>query len=191
MLLLASQYKYSPAELEKDTRIQDWFLLITLLVLILVMGLKLVTMMVIVSDSMRPNFERGDIIITQSLSLSSLKEGDIVTFNVLNKQYGVTHRIEKIEESGRILTKGDANPWTDEYYTTQKDVLYKAIIIDDKPIVIKGVGALFITDYSRTGVIYKWGDRFTFLQQLSVTIKAWGYVITIIALLLFIISMKR
>jgi signal peptidase I len=155
------------------------------------MGLKLVTMMVIVSDSMRPNFERGDIIITQSLSLSSLKEGDIVTFNVLNKQYGVTHRIEKIEESGRILTKGDANPWTDEYYTTQKDVLYKAIIIDDKPIVIKGVGALFITDYSRTGVIYKWGDRFTFLQQLSVTIKAWGYVITIIALLLFIISMKR
>ena len=65
------------------------------------------------------------------------------------------------------------------------------VIIDDKPIVIKGVGALFITDYSRTGVIYKWGDRFTFLQQLSVTIKAWGYVITIIALLLFIISMKR
>lgn len=189
MKIIASQYNPCPAELQKDTRTQDWILLIILIIAVLIMGFKLITFMVIISNSMEPAFERGDLIITQSLDLN-LVNGDIITFKAINTQYAVTHRIIRIEGE-RIITKGDNNPWQDDYYTTKKDVLYKAIIINNKPIVIKSIGALFITDYSKEGVIYKWGDRFTFMQQLSVTIKAWGYVITIIALMLYILSMKR
>ncbi len=189
MRIIASQYKPHPAELQKDTRTQDWLLLIVLIIVILVMGFKLITLMVIVSNSMETEFERGDLIIAQSLNLNVVN-GDIITFKAINTQYPVTHRIIRIEGE-RIITKGDNNPWQDDYYTTKKDVLYKAIFINNKPIVIKEIGALFITDYSKEGVIYKWGDRFTFMQQLSVTIKAWGYIITIIALMFYILSMKR
>ncbi len=186
MHLLVSQYRHKPSELPQDTRRQDWFLLIILFVLILVLGIKLITLIVVVSDSMKPEFERGDIILTQSIN-SIPEPGDIITFHVEDNLISVSHRVVQVSEKGIIRTKGDNNPYTDDFKTTQKDVIAKAITFNEHPIVIKGLGALFITDYKAEGVIYKWGDRFTFMQQVSVTIKAWGYVITVIALLAYIL----
>jgi signal peptidase I len=151
--------------------------------------MKAITMMVIVSDSMKPEFQRGDIILSQSFDLG-VSEGDIITFNAINSQYAITHRVIEIK-GDRIITRGDANPWNDEYYTTQKDVIFKSINLSSNPIVIKGIGNLFITDYSKQGMIYKFGDQYDFMQKLSSTIKIWGWVITMIALSLYIVLMKR
>jgi len=52
--------KSKPKELEKDNRFQDWIVLILLLILIVAMGVKLITFSVVISDSMKPEFERGD-----------------------------------------------------------------------------------------------------------------------------------
>jgi len=90
--------------------------------------------------------------------------GDIITFNAEEVQYGVTHRVVSI--GNIITTKGDNNPYKDNYKTTQDKVLLKAIQFNGHPIVIPKLGALFITDYSKHGTIYKFGDQFTFLQQL-------------------------
>ncbi len=190
MWLIVLQYQSQPAEIQKDTRVRDWLILIILLILITVIGLKLVTMVVVLSNSMQPQFERGDIIFAQSIFVLPIQSNDIITFNVVNERTAITHRVITVN-GDRIITKGDNNPWKDDYSTTTKDVIYKAFNISGKPIVVKGLGALFITDYSKTGVIYKWGDRFTFMQQLSQTIKSWGYVVTIIAVLLHIISIRR
>jgi signal peptidase len=189
MYVLEYFYKSSPAELKKDTRTQDWLLLILMLAFIIVMGVKLVTFMVVVSDSMTPEFKRGDMILTQSFSLKP-EVGDIITFNVTNRRVSVSHRVVEITEAGRIITKGDNNPFKDDFRTEQDNIIAKVIQINGHPIVIKNIGALFITDYSKQGVIYKFGDRFTFLQQLSATVRAWGFIITAIALLSYLLLMK-
>lgn len=188
--LLASLYKPRPAELKKDTRTQDWLLLIIMLALVIIMGVKLVTLMVVVSDSMKPEFERGDIIITQSFNLTPLP-GDIITFHATDEYNSISHRVVSVTGDGKIITRGDNNGYTDKYDTRQKDVIAKAIMYNGNPLVIKKFGALFITDYKAQGVIFKWGDRFTFMQQLSVTIKTWGYVITIIAIIAYLFMMRR
>jgi len=109
---------------------------------------------------------------------------------VKNKNYAISHRVISIN-NGVIITKGDNNPRKDDYNTRQENIIAKAIQFNNHPLVIKDLGALFIVDYSQQGVIFKFGDRFTFMQQLSATIKAWGLVITIFALLGYIIMMQR
>lgn len=190
MNILVYIYRPSKAELKKDTGAYDWFLLIILIAVIIIMGVKLVTLMVVISDSMKPEFQKGDIILTQSLFLNP-EMGDIITFNVQDRRTAVSHRVVEVTESGRIITRGDNAQFNDNFQTYQKDVIAKAIQVNGHPIVIKNLGALFITDYSKEGVIFKFGDRFTFLQQLSATIRAWGIVITILALIAYLISMKR
>ena len=187
--LIASQYKPRRSELKKDTSGRDWLLFIVILAMVVILGLKMVTPMVIVSDSMKPEFQRGDMIIVQSVFLTP-EVGDIITFSVKNKNVDISHRVISIK-NGAIITKGDNNPRKDDYNTKQENIKAIAIQFNNHPLVIKDLGALFIVDYSKQGVIYKFGDRFTFMQQLSVTIKAWGIVITIFALFGYIMMMQR
>lgn len=187
--LLASQYKPRRAELKKDTTGTDWLLFIVVLAMVVILGLKLVSPMVIVSDSMKPEFQRGDMIIVQSIFLTP-EVGDIITFSVKTNNNDISHRVISISSSA-IITKGDNNPRKDEYHTTQENVKAKAIQFNNHPLVIRDLGALFITDYSKQGVIYKFGDRFTFMQQLSAAIKAWGVVLTIFSLFGYIMMMQR
>lgn len=187
--LIASQYRPRPAELKKDTSGRDWLLFIVILFMVVILGLKMVSPMVVVSDSMKPEFQRGDMIIVQSIYLTP-EVGDIITFSVKNKNFDISHRVISTS-NGAIITKGDNNPRRDDYKTKQENIKAKAIQIDNHPIVIKNVGELFIVDYSKQGIIYKFGDRFTFMQQLSATIRAWGIVITIFALFGYIIIMQK
>ena len=90
-----------------------------------------------------------------------------------------------------MRTKGDNNPLADDYGTTKDDIIGKAITLNGHPIVIKYVGSYFILDFSQTGKLYKYGDQYTFLQQMFVMIRTWGYVITAIALLALIMSMGK
>ena len=186
--LVAMGLKPRRAELKKDTTKQDWLILVIMLVLVTMLGIKLVILTVVVSDSMKPEFQRGDIILTQSIDKVP-KVGDIITFNVQDERTAVSHRVVGITNKGLIKTRGDNNGYIDDYQTTQKNVIAKAIIFDGHPIVIKGLGSLFITDYKGEGVIFKWGDRFTFMQQLSATIRAWGFVITAVAIITYLIMM--
>jgi signal peptidase I len=187
--LIASQYKPRRSELKKDTSGRDWLLFIVLLVMVVILGLKMVSPMVIVSDSMKPEFQRGDMIITQSIFLTP-EVGDIITFNVINQNYAISHRVVSTS-NGAIITKGDNNPRKDDYLTKQENIIAKAIQINNHPLVIKDIGALFIVDYSKQGVIYKFGDRFTFMQQLSAAIKAWGLVLTVFSLFGYTLMMQR
>ena len=188
MKLLVYLYRPQPAKLPKDTKKQDWFLFILMLFMVVMFGIKLITLMVVISDSMVPEFQRGDIFIAQSI-VTKPEVGDIITFTVKERNTNISHRVVRIE-GDRIITKGDNNPQIDNYGTiTQKNIIAKAILYDGHPIVLKKVGALFITDYSRTGVIYKWGDRYQFMVNLSATIKAWGFILSALAIVAYLILM--
>lgn len=189
--ILASFYSHEPAKIERGSKTQDWLIFILLLVVVVIMGIKLVTFMVVISDSMKPTFERGDIILTQSIFLTP-EPGDIITFNVQDMRTAESHRVLSVDNNtGAIRTQGDAYSRPDSFRTTQKDVIAKAVTFNGKPVVIKNLGALFIVDYSKQGIIFKYGDKFSFVQKLSASIKAWGLVITMTALLIYILSMRR
>lgn len=179
--------RYSRAEIKKDTRKQDAFLLIILIILILGFGLKIIVFTAVVSDSMRPEFQRGDLVLTQAI-FKEPKIGDIITFKATGVSNPVTHRIVNLR-GNIVVTKGDNNPYFDDYGTTYDDIISKAVVIDGHPVVLKGVGSYFIMDFSQEGKLLKFGDQFTFMQQMFATIRTWGYVITIIAFAALIMSM--
>lgn len=64
----------------------------------------------VITDSMSPVFNRGDIVFVRQTDFSSLNEGDIVTVEFQDGSGYFTHRITSIDhEAGMFRTKGDAN----------------------------------------------------------------------------------
>lgn len=67
--------------------------------------------MTVLSGSMRPMLEPGDMIITKSPKVEDIQVGDVITYRVGNKNL-VTHRVVDVlkeEEQIRFQTQGDAN----------------------------------------------------------------------------------
>ncbi|MGI5999196.1 MAG: signal peptidase I [Lutispora sp.] len=71
-------------------------------------GIGSFKLMYVLTGSMRPVIEPGDLIIAKAVDSDSLKEGDIITFRASQNTL-VTHRIIEINEDGSFVTKGDAN----------------------------------------------------------------------------------
>lgn len=124
-----------------------------------IFGLKT---MYVVSNSMYPTFERGDLIIG-STDYNSLAQGDIIAFN--SKWFDnkiVTHRVFEIvddnTESGivpsddsKIYTKGDNNSGIDPTYISKSDVVAEIVAIFpnvgyymNSPVIISIIIAFFI-----------------------------------------------
>lgn len=63
---------------------------------------------IVLSGSMEPNIRTGSIVYIKDVKANSLKENDVITFNLNNMT--CTHRIVSIDyENETIITKGDAN----------------------------------------------------------------------------------
>jgi signal peptidase I len=91
-----------------------------------VFGFKPLT---VLSNSMVPVFEAGDVIITREIDAEDLKEGDIISFYNEEKNL-ITHRITSIvEKNGERLffTKGDNNNTADEEAITAGDIAGKEL----------------------------------------------------------------
>lgn len=77
-----------------------------------IMGHKMLT---VLSGSMRPAFDPGDVVIINEKKPSELTKGDVITFS--REDVYVTHRIvDAKEENGSLsfVTKGDANQTNDQ-----------------------------------------------------------------------------
>ncbi len=186
-LLRLRKNRHGHAKIKKDTRKHDALMLVILMILISAFSLKFIQFAVIISDSMKPEFARGDLVLTQSL-FKEPEKGDIVMFTASGVQNPLTHRVMDVR-GDLVTTKGDNSPIFDDYGTTKSDILAKVVEINGKPAVIKSVGSYFILDFSKEGKLYKYGDQFTFLQNMFLTIRTWGYVITAISLIALIMSM--
>ena len=86
----------------------------------------------VVSDSMAPTFNAGDLIIIRSCDPATLQEGDIVTFHtIINNEFALnTHRIAEIQGEGdarSYVTKGDNNEIADIHMITGGDIVGKYV----------------------------------------------------------------
>ncbi|XP_028753839.1 signal peptidase complex catalytic subunit SEC11A-like [Neltuma alba] len=74
---------------------------------------------VVLSESMEPGFQRGDILFLQ-MSKDPIRTGEIVVFNVEGRDIPIVHRVIQVHErqdtgEAYILTKGDNNPMDDRF----------------------------------------------------------------------------
>lgn len=106
----------------KTKLLKFWSVVSTVLVILIVlfaiflMGSRLLGFRVfnVISGSMAPQFNVGDLIYVKTVDPEEVKVGDPITF-VLNEDLVVaTHRVVRIdEENHRFYTKGDANDTID------------------------------------------------------------------------------
>jgi len=137
----------------------------------------------VVSNSMYPTFERGDMVLVQSLFVDP-KPGDIVMFNRPDLNYPVTHRVLKVSD-GRIYTGGDASG-PDSFPISRRDVIGEAVLIFGKPVVLKGVGKYFILDATELRNIGPFGQEYLFYKRLVETFRQYAIAIIIISISLYI-----
>lgn len=101
---------------------------------------------VVISGSMRPTLEEGDLLIVVGVDPYSLKEGDIIVFRAPWAEHPVVHRIVRKDmgPQGPIFyTKGDNNAFPDPGYRTSKDIYGKVIEYSkDRPFRIPFLGAI-------------------------------------------------
>ena len=67
---------------------------------------------IVMTGSMEPNYNIGDLIIIRETPIQDLKVGDVINFISSNKKDTITHRITEIVEENneiRFKTKGDNN----------------------------------------------------------------------------------
>lgn len=88
------------------------------------------TPMTVLTDSMSPTFNSGDLIIIKKCDPATLQVGDIVTFHtIIENEYALnTHRIVEIRnENGaiRYVTKGDNNAIQDNHNIASGDIVGK------------------------------------------------------------------
>ncbi|MCZ7355987.1 MAG: signal peptidase I [Candidatus Methanoperedens sp.] len=163
-----------------------------LMCVLLIMGLlstKAIFLTAVASGSMSPTFNTNDIILMQNIE-HTYKTGDIIMFERPDTSNPVSHRIVSITKEG-IHTAGDATGQVDWWDIKKEDILGKAILMNGKPIVIKGYGKFFIVDdrhqdFGPFGTDYN--KYFLFFQ----VVKIYGYVIAAFSLLLYVgLTMKQ
>ena len=84
------------------------------------------------TDSMKPFFSKGDLVIDKAVDPATLQVGDVITYWTVINGYRVlnTHRIVKITDYGNYLyfdTKGDANPVEDTTGVHQNEIVGKYV----------------------------------------------------------------
>ena len=123
---------------------------------------------VVLSGSMEPAFQRGDILFLNNQN-DPIRVGEIVVFKVREREIPIVHRIMKVHEDAEgnieVLTKGDNNKVDDlslyspgQQWLKREDILGRArgtlrylgmvtIILNDYPLVkyvLIGIMGLFV-----------------------------------------------
>ena len=176
------QVSKQPLDSQKTIFKETSLLLVFLFILFLIAS-KVFFFSAVLSESMNPTFNKNDLVLMQNLE-HSYKPGDIIMFNRPDTAHPVSHRIKLITEKG-IRTTGDATGQIDWWDLQEKDIIGKAVLIQGKPVVIKGYGKYFILDQSQQNFGVFGQDYQKYLLFFQV-IKIYGYVIAVGSLVLYV-----
>ncbi len=84
------------------------------------------TYLVVLSESMKPTINMGDLVVTTLTDTNNIRTGDIIAFKNGNGEIPITHRVVNVTASG-FITKGDANDDVDIQARRQSDVLGRIV----------------------------------------------------------------
>ncbi len=91
----------------------------------------------VVSDSMVPAINRGDLVLVKHVKPEDIKIGDIIVFDTLSQSLPVIHRVYKTNSDGTYQTLGDNN--RGEQHEWEKMIAYKDVV-GEAMLVIPYVG---------------------------------------------------
>lgn len=119
----------------------------------------------VITGSMKPGINPGDIVMVKSISLNEIERGDIVTF--YKGRDIITHRAIENDGDG-ILTKGDNNNVSDDGQVNSEDFIGKVIF------VIPKLGYLFNSKYNMIiiSIIMLLGGGYIIIKVLGKSSKA-------------------
>lgn len=89
---------------------------------------------VVLTGSMEPSINRGDLLMLTNFERKALVSGDIVVYKIPGKEIPIVHRVIKVHESShnnlKVLSKGDNNMVDDRgLYGPKRDWLDRDMII--------------------------------------------------------------
>ena len=173
-------FPYKPKTLSEILLITIIYLFIGYLILS-----KIFFFAVVVSNSMRPTFEKGDLVLIQTLSKQP-EVGDIILFSGFieldkEKREFIVHRVYSITRDGMVKTKGDAMPVPDPWEVPPEKIVGKAVTIFGHPVVVKHAGE---------GLILEPGKAITnplLIHYVLGTTRKMGMLIFLAVMLLYIL----
>src|SRR4051794_6432070 len=87
------------------------------------------TPQVILSGSMSPRVAVGDVLVTRSVAVDDLRQGQVITVADPDHPGRTrTHRFVRVDSDGRLETKGDANEAADSTHVAPEDVHGVAVL---------------------------------------------------------------
>lgn len=107
---------------------------------------------VVLSGSMEPAMQRGDILFLRDVQSPSVKivPGDIVVFKIRERDVPIVHRVIEVTPDEKILTRGDNNLFDDrslyapgQYWLQREDLVGKAA----GSIPYVGMVTIYMNDY--------------------------------------------
>ncbi len=134
---------------------------------------------VVISDSMYPTFQKGDMYLAQAIYINP-KPGDIIMFRRPDVGLPVSHRVLRVV-GDYIYTGGDASG-PDLLPIKKQDVIAQAVMIGGKPIVIPKLGNYFILNAKQMRSIGPYGEEFLFYQKMIKAFKSYAIAIIVICL---------
>lgn len=121
--------------------------LISVVAIIFILGNQYIYLGTVLSGSMEPIFQRGDLVFMQAIDKEP-KVGDIIMYTPSDFRKKlvepITHRIISVDNDGIVLTRGDANAYPDTWNVKKENIMGKAVIFGGKPLVIKGLGSILV-----------------------------------------------
>jgi len=125
------RHRHRQARRAGEGSLAGWIVttIIAVVVIWFAVGLFPVQPTTVISGSMRPNLDVGDVVIIAKVSADTIKPGDIIQFREVG---GVTtvHRVVEIREiEGKkvFITQGDANSEPDDNPVIPENVVGKAV----------------------------------------------------------------
>lgn len=107
-------------------------------IIIIAILTKTLFLALVITQSMAPLIMPGDLVVTEAFT-KNISVGDVIAFTPPDKDRMYVHRVTSISPEGVIRTKGD-NALPDTWKLSKDNVVGKTVSINQKPIVIKGLG---------------------------------------------------
>lgn len=173
------EYKFLSEE-DKSTIMSSIIILVVFVAIVFILLFDIVYLVVVTSNSMRPTFEKDDLVLMQRIDTYP-KEGDIILFEADRYIVPVTHRVVTVSGTG-VTTKGDAAISPDPWFIPHENIQSKAIQLSGKPIVIKDVGDYFILEAEHQSY-GKYGQEYSFIKNMFMMLRMYGYALCILAII--------
>lgn len=150
-----------------DWRIERGLELLLLAIVVLLIAGQLlgqpILLATVTSGSMEPTLQRGDAFVIAPAAISAPAEpGDVIVFQ--SREIGggelTTHRVVNVTRSGALITKGDANPESDqragEPPVQREQVVAKAITVNGTVLAIPFLGAIALGLVGALAGVQRW-----------------------------------